>query len=494
MNGGFQKYDVITIPVFAIILYLIIDFSANLVFKKNVENFVVEHFEINRPTQPSWTHNREGVNQDLENMKAPTEEISPMEEKDPDTTVEYRTLEKEPMPEKEQTPDEVKIKPTPLLKKFAAYDQEMKGAGEEDKKPEKTTTQREVHIMEDRAHPHDIRIRGNGKNPHEIHIYGKDHVKSIIFHSKEDDKKMDEKSKPIIVKPPSKTGVLPKKPEDQIPTAMKKKPEDQIPSAMKKKPEDQIPSAMKKKPEEKKEPAKLGMPKDLAKKPDTSGAGNGNTAGKSLSKEAQAQRNATNAPNVNQHHMSDGTGLTNNPISINVSYNNNRPINISDDPNTGYPAQVAMGRLNNDLGKYSFDDGLQKKNTVSCETTGQDSLLNPVNLTTLNTALSELNQSYYPAYLENPLNKYEPGTHIRSIFDENRAENERMGRDLRNQRRVNQTADPKILLRDDKKRSKKQHWTQSNYEMTRLNSILNEKNSPAPVLLNDYWSEWQPVK
>jgi len=126
-------------------------------------------------------------------------------------------------------------------------------------------------------------------------------------------------------------------------------------------------------------------------------------------KPGQAKKKESERPDINRFLMDDGRGLSNrntgtlNPININVSYNNNQ--NLNDDRDTR-PA---------DLGKYQFDSGLEKKNTVS---TAPGSLLNPVNPVTTNAALSNMNQRYYPAYLENPLNRYEPGTAIKSIFDE----------------------------------------------------------------------------
>jgi hypothetical protein len=54
------------------------------------------------------------------------------------------------------------------------------------------------------------------------------------------------------------------------------------------------------------------------------------------------------------------------------------------------------------------------------------------------------NQKYFPAYLENPLNKNQPKV-------------------------------------DD------------NYEMKMMKRILNEQNDPSPVLLENPWSEWKPL-
>jgi len=226
-------------------------------------------------------------------------------------------------------------------------------------------------------------------------------------------------------------------------------------------------------------------------------------------KPGQAKKKESERPDINRFLMDDGRGLSNrntgtlNPININVSYNNNQ--NLNDDRDTR-PA---------DLGKYQFDSGLEKKNTVS---TAPGSLLNPVNPVTTNAALSNMNQRYYPAYLENPLNRYEPGTAIKSIFDEEerlqrlhiiQEENLRNGKILKEQKKFNQRANREILMRkhdsgkkwDDKSMYSKSGdsvinpnaWMQSNYETHMLKNILNEKNDPSPVLLDRPWSEWKSV-
>lgn len=46
MHGKFQTIDILTIPVFALILYLIIDFSAKRLFEKNMESFMIENFRM----------------------------------------------------------------------------------------------------------------------------------------------------------------------------------------------------------------------------------------------------------------------------------------------------------------------------------------------------------------------------------------------------------------------------------------------------------------
>lgn len=194
--------------------------------------------------------------------------------------------------------------------------------------------------------------------------------------------------------------------------------------------------------------------------------------------------------------------------------------------------------------RYHFDSGLdpqKKKDFASSENWFRPTLMNPVNSFTQNAALSNLNQSYYPAFLQNPLNKNQPGTHIDSIFDKNQEEN------IRKQVEFNKQMNPEILLRKDcepkkeepkkeepkkevpkkeepkkeesKKVSKKPmysgdsekdkqkyinkiekdasntefDWMKSNYEAHMLKKILTERNDPAPVLLEAPWSEWTPL-
>jgi len=162
-------------------------------------------------------------------------------------------------------------------------------------------------------------------------------------------------------------------------------------------------------------------------------------------KEKQAKKKEYKRPNVNKylenkrHEMNNKLYRSVQPININVSYNN----------------PVALNKFNNpDTNKFRFDSGLDfglgsgldfgfgsggmgfDKDNGSCYKNDPD-----------------LNSSYYPAYLNNPLNKNVGGTQIPAIRQE------------------------------------------SNYEQDRQKQILTEKNSPAPVMLGDEWSgEWAPVQ
>ena len=138
-------------------------------------------------------------------------------------------------------------------------------------------------------------------------------------------------------------------------------------------------------------------------------------------------------PDINKHLMDDGNnGLSNrnsetiNPININVSYNNNRPFTVNDfnNPENERNTQNGQGsgKRTTDINSYRFDDGCKS----------------------VNSGIDNMNQKYFPSYLENPLNK--------------------------NQQNV-----------DD------------NYEMKMMKRILNEKNDPSPVLLENPWSEWKPL-
>jgi len=161
-------------------------------------------------------------------------------------------------------------------------------------------------------------------------------------------------------------------------------------------------------------------------------------------KEKQAKKKEYKRPNVNKylenkrHEMNNKLYRSVQPININVSYNN----------------PVALNKFNNpDTNKFRFDSGLDfglgsgldfgfgsggmgfDKDNGSCYKNDPD-----------------LNSSYYPAYLNNPLNKNVGGTQIPAIRQE------------------------------------------SNYEQDRQKQILTEKNSPAPVMLGDKWSEFAPVQ
>lgn len=138
-------------------------------------------------------------------------------------------------------------------------------------------------------------------------------------------------------------------------------------------------------------------------------------------------------PDINKHLMDDGNnGLSNrnsetiNPININVSYNNNRPFTVNDfnNPDIDKKSQNMLGqsKRTTDINSYRFDDGCKS----------------------VNSGIDNINQKYFPSYLENPLNKNQPKV-------------------------------------DD------------NYEMKMMKRILNEQNDPSPVLLENPWSEWKPL-
>jgi hypothetical protein len=140
-------------------------------------------------------------------------------------------------------------------------------------------------------------------------------------------------------------------------------------------------------------------------------------------------------PDINKHLLDDGNnGLSNrnsetiNPININVSYNNNRPFTVNDfnNPDNEKNSQNMLGSKGRttDINSYRFDDGCMNRSVKS--------------------GIDNINQKYFPSYLENPLNKNQPKV-------------------------------------DD------------NYEMKMMKRILNEQNDPSPVLLENPWSEWKPL-
>ena len=120
-----------------------------------------------------------------------------------------------------------------------------------------------------------------------------------------------------------------------------------------------------------------------------------------------------------------------NPININVSYNNPVALNSFSNPD-------------NDINKYQLDSGLSSSNKNGGGGGGGVCFSN-------NDSIQDsVNSTYYPAYLDNPLNKNVGGTHI----------------DVRHK---------------------------SNYEQDRMKQILTETNSPSPVMLGDPWSEWASI-
>lgn len=44
LHNGFKKYDIILVPIFAVIVYLLIDYSAKRLYEKNLESFTLELF------------------------------------------------------------------------------------------------------------------------------------------------------------------------------------------------------------------------------------------------------------------------------------------------------------------------------------------------------------------------------------------------------------------------------------------------------------------
>lgn len=166
------------------------------------------------------------------------------------------------------------------------------------------------------------------------------------------------------------------------------------------------------------------------KKPETPSSSKPSPTPNGDKKAKEATNKQEERPDINKHVMDDGNkGLSNrntdtlNPININVSYNNNRPLTVNDfnnpdiDKNT--QNRIGSGRTT-DINSYRFDDGCKS-------------------------GIDKVNQKYFPAYLENPLNKNQPKV------DGN------------------------------------------NYEMKMMKRILNEKNDPSPVLLENPWSEWKPL-
>jgi len=309
IHKGFQRQDIITIPIFAILLFLIIDFSAKSMYQNKMENFFIEGFESR--LQERFT--KEALSEEENNMSGKNFKLGEEE------------IYKKPVMEEE------------MYRKKQVMEEEMYR-----KKP----------VMEEEMYK---------KVPF---------VKEIL-------RKM-----PVM---------------EEEETFHKYAPVGQ------KKAETQSASKLSATP-----------------------------SGDKKAKEATSKQEER--PDINKHVMDDGNkGLSNrntdtlNPININVSYNNNRPLTVNDfnNPDIDKNTQNRMGSGRTaDINSYRFDDGCMNHS--------------------VNSGIDSINQKYFPAYLENPLNKNQPKV-------------------------------------DD------------NYEMKMMKRILNEKNDPSPVLLENPWSEWKPL-
>jgi hypothetical protein len=111
----------------------------------------------------------------------------------------------------------------------------------------------------------------------------------------------------------------------------------------------------------------------------------------------------------NKHLMDDGNnGLSNrnsetiNPININVSYNNNRPFTVNDfnNPENERNTQNGQesGKRTTDINSFRFDDGCRS-------------------------GIDSINQKYFTAYLENPLNKNQPKVSDNNERNKNQPQN-----------------------------------------------------------------------
>jgi hypothetical protein len=167
--------------------------------------------------------------------------------------------------------------------------------------------------------------------------------------------------------------------------------------------------------------------------------------GETNPKVEQAKKKESKRPNVNKylenkkHQMTNKLVRSINPININVSYNNPVALNGFNNPDTNMNRYRFDSGLNNDIDDNNrYPDSNRKRDCKNCFD-NNDSIRDSVNST------------YYPAYLDNPLNKNVGGTEIPAVRQ------------------------------------------QSNYEQDRQSQILTEKNNPSPVMLGNEWSEWAPV-
>ena len=167
--------------------------------------------------------------------------------------------------------------------------------------------------------------------------------------------------------------------------------------------------------------------------------------GETNPKVEQAKKKESKRPNVNKyletknHQMKNKLVRSINPININVSYNNPVALNGFNNPDTN-------------MNKYRFDSGLDFDVNDDNRYPSSNRKGNCKNCFDNNDSIKDsVNSTYYPSYLDNPLNKNVGGTEIPAVRQ------------------------------------------QSNYEQDRQKQILTEKNSPAPVMFGDTWSEYAPV-
>jgi hypothetical protein len=321
IHKGFQRQDIITIPIFAILLFLIIDFSAKSMYQNKMEKFFTEGFESR--LQERFT--KEDLSEEEMNNLAIEDEI----------------LLKVPLAEEEMSRQYPPMEEE-MSRKYPPMEEEMS---------------RQYPQMEEemsRKYP-----------PMEEEMSRK-------YSPMEEEEESYQKYAPVGEKPTEK------------------------------------PSTSK-----------------------PSSTPNGDKKAKEAT-DKQEER-----PDINKHLLDDGNkGLSNrnsetiNPININVSYNNNRPFTVNDfDKNTpngsgGSGSGSGSGQKMTDINSYRFDDGCMNRS--------------------VNSGIDNINQKYFPAYLENPLNKNQPKV-------------------------------------------------DNNYEVRMMKRILNEQNDPSPVLLENPWSEWKPI-
>lgn len=221
-------------------------------------------------------------------------------------------------------------------------------------------------------------------------------------------------------------------------------------------------------------------------------------------------------PNTNMKNEVDDSTQ---PININISYNNNRPLSINDFPSMKVGVD---GMKKADENRFRFDTGLKQNNsgnttnnsyvdnsqtennTLNNINTKLDMLINsgnidsgnndllapskkkqtassvppPVNDFTRNLALSDMNQAYYPQYLENPLNKDKNPMNIMNVLEESKSD--KLKKIYNDKKNSDAIVDPEM-------------WKKY-FVGNESNTICGKDNAPCPVLLNNYWSEYKPVE
>jgi len=373
LHRTFTPNDIINIPVLAIIIYLIINYSAEITYEKNLEKFLNQHSESS-------------ISDMMENFDGAG---------------------------------------SSLLKRLSAFSEE-----EEDNRQQNEGDQ-SIILPESQIQTE----KENKMSVPEPTIFKQEEVLPTVYKSKQKPQpEQNEEVLPTVYKSKQKPQAQQNE-EEILPTVYQAQPQAQQNE------EEILPTVYQSQPQPQQNEEEVLLTVYQAQpQPQEEGNKYYNIVEKKNPKEEQAKKKEYKRPNINKylenknHEMNNKLYRSVQPININVSYNN----------------PVALNKFNNpDTNKFRFDSGLDfglgsgLGFGMGSGFDKNDSFYNENN--------TDLNSTYYPSYLNNPLNYNVGGTQIPAIRQE------------------------------------------SNYEQDRQKQILTEKNNPSPVMFGDEWSEWAPV-